>query len=78
MLPNLGNSNYNDTSRHAFACKLGDAQLDLEDEEALLKGLEMPTLSLQKPSMFNIKAEVEEAVMEEDFDEDLPEPMPTL
>jgi hypothetical protein len=35
-------------------------------------------MTLQKPSMFNIKTEVQEAVMEEDYDKDLPEPMPTL
>jgi hypothetical protein len=77
-LPKLGNSNYNDKNSLAFAYKLGDAIVDLEDEEALLAGLEMPTMSLQKPSMFNIKTEVEESMMKEDFDEDLPEPMPTL
>ena len=77
-MPKLGNSNYNDKNSLAFAYKLGDAIVDLEDEEALLAGLEMPTMSLQKPSMFNIKTEVEESMMKEDFDEDLPEPMPTL
>jgi hypothetical protein len=77
-LSNFGNSNYNDKNSLAFAYKLGDAQIDLEDEEALLAGLEMPTMSLQKPSMFNIKTEVQEAVMKEDIDEYLPEPMPTL
>jgi hypothetical protein len=77
-LPNFGNSNYNDKNSLAFAYKLGDAQIDLEDEEALLAGLEMPTMSLQKPSMFNIKTEVQEAMMNEDIDEYLPEPMPTL
>jgi len=74
----FGNSNYNDKNSLAFASKLGDAQIDLEDEEELLAGLEMPTMTLQKPSMFNIKTEVQEAVMEEDYDKDLPEPMPTL
>jgi hypothetical protein len=77
-LPNFGNSNYNDKNSLAFAYKLGDAQIDLEDEEALLAGLEMPTMSLQKPSMFNIKTEVQEAMMNEDIDEYLPEPIPTL
>ena len=77
-MSNFGNSNYNDKNSLAFAYKLGDAQIDLEDEEALLAGLEMPTMSLQKPSMFNIKTEVQEAVMKEDIDEYLPEPMPTL
>ena len=77
-MSNFGNSNYNDKNSLAFACKLGDAQIDLEDEEALLAGLEMPTMSLQKPSMFNIKTEAQEAVMKEDIDEYLPEPMPTL
>ena len=77
-MPNFGNSNYNDKNSLAFAYKLGDAQIDLEDEEALLAGLEMPTMSLQKPSMFNIKTEVQEAMMNEDIDEYLPEPMPTL
>ena len=77
-MPNFGNSNYNDKNSLAFAYKLGDAQIDLEDEEALLAGLEMPTMSLQKPSMFNIKTEVQEAMMNEDIDEYLPEPIPTL
>ena len=77
-MSNFGNSNYNDKNSLAFAYKLGDAQIDFEDEEALLAGLEMPTMSLKKPSMFNIKTEVQEAAMQEDLDEYLPEPMPTL
>lgn len=78
-MPKLGNSNYNEKNCLAFACKLGDPQIDLEDEEALLAGLEMPTLSLQKPSMFNIKTDVQEEIMKEDIDIFLSEqPMPTL
>jgi hypothetical protein len=49
----------------------------MEDEDALLAGLEMPILSLQKPSIFNIKTDVQVAMME-DFDDELPEPMPTF
>jgi len=49
----------------------------MEDEDALLAGLEMPTFTLQKPSIFNIKAGVQVAMME-DFDNELPDPMPTL
>lgn len=67
-MPKLGNSNYNEKNCLAFACNLGDAQIDLEDDEALLAGLEIPTMSLLKPSMFNIKTEVQEAIMKEDID----------
>jgi len=49
----------------------------MEDEDALLAGLEMPILSFQKPSIFNIKADVQVATME-DFDNELPDPMPTF
>jgi hypothetical protein len=49
----------------------------MEDEDALLAGLEMPILSLQKPSIFNIKADVQVAMME-DFNDELPDPMPTF
>ena len=67
----------NDKNFHAFTCQPGDDQVDMEDEDALLAGLEMPILSLQKPSIFNIKADQQVTVME-DFDEELPEPMPTF
>ena len=76
-LPKLGNSNFNDKNFHAFTCQPGDDQVDMEDEDALLAGLEMPILSLQKPSIFNIKADQQVTVME-DFDDELPEPMPTF
>ena len=40
-----------------------------------MAGLEMPTLSLKKPSLFNV---MPLPTMMEDLEEDLPEPMPTI